>query len=194
MNHKGIFMQIRKPRTDLTGQRIGMLTVVKDFGFVTKGKQRRRIWLCRCDCGVEKKIEHSHLRSGNVKSCGNHRRSGPENPLWGGYGEISGNFWDCISRKRNSPRMSACGREFTVTIRQAWDLFVQQNRKCALSGVDLIMPRHKQRGTASLDRVDSTKGYTLDNVQWVHKDVNRMKNIYPQDYFIQMCKKIAAKH
>jgi len=29
--------------------------------------------------------------------------------------------------------------------------------------------------TASLDRINSSKGYTLDNVQWVHKTVNIMK-------------------
>lgn len=45
----------------------------------------------------------------------------------------------------------------------------------------------------SLDRIDSKKGYVVGNVQWVHKDINRMKNTFPQDYFIQVCKQIAAK-
>jgi hypothetical protein len=45
--------------------------------------------------------------------------------------------------------------------------------------------------TASLDRIDSSKGYCEDNVQWVHKDINRMKNTFDQDYFISLCKLIA---
>lgn len=29
--------------------------------------------------------------------------------------------------------------------------------------------------TASLDRIDSSKGYTIDNVWWIHKQLNWMK-------------------
>ena len=42
--------------------------------------------------------------------------------------------------------------------------------------------------TASVDRVDNTKGYVTTNIQWVHKDINYMKQEYPQDYFKQLCK------
>jgi len=42
--------------------------------------------------------------------------------------------------------------------------------------------------TASLDRIDSTKNYTIDNIQWVHKDVNKMKMDFSQEYFIEMCR------
>lgn len=44
--------------------------------------------------------------------------------------------------------------------------------------------------TASLDRIQNDKGYIEGNVQWVHKDINRMKNIFEQNYFIDICKKI----
>ena len=46
--------------------------------------------------------------------------------------------------------------------------------------------------TASLDRIDSSKGYVIGNVQWVHKDINIMKNKFDNQYFIDMCKKIAS--
>ena len=45
---------------------------------------------------------------------------------------------------------------------------------------------------ASLDRIDNDGNYTIDNIQWVHKDVNFMKRTYNQEYFIDMCSKIAA--
>lgn len=47
--------------------------------------------------------------------------------------------------------------------------------------------------TASLDRIDSTKGYTLDNIQWVHKHINVMKMDLDQEYFIKLCKLVTKK-
>lgn len=41
--------------------------------------------------------------------------------------------------------------------------------------------------TASLDRINSNLGYEPNNVQWVHKDINKMKLDYNQQYFINMC-------
>lgn len=54
--------------SDLTGQRFGRWTVIKLAG---KGpNSRERTWLCRCDCGTEKIIPQSRLKSGNSRSCG----------------------------------------------------------------------------------------------------------------------------
>jgi hypothetical protein len=52
---------------DLTGQRFGRLTVVL---FAGKDKYGHTEWLCRCDCGTEKIIMSTHLRTGKIKSCG----------------------------------------------------------------------------------------------------------------------------
>jgi len=59
---------------------------------------------------------------------------------------------------------------------------------CALSGVKL------DENTWSPDRIDSKKGYTKENLQFVHKDINLMKNKFPEDYFIEMCKKGAENN
>jgi len=75
-----------------------------------------------------------------------------------------------------------------------WELFEKQNKKCALSGMPLEFPkdRNPHGGTASLDRINSDGDYTLDNVQWVHKDINRLKNVFEQQYFIELCHKVAT--
>ena len=52
--------------TDLTGQRIGNLTVISRY---SSGKGQV-IWECKCDCGNITKISTGRLKSGNVKSCG----------------------------------------------------------------------------------------------------------------------------
>lgn len=65
-----------------------------------------------------------------------------------------------------------------------------------MSGISITLPISSHDlnyggYSASLDRIDSKKSYTVDNVQWVHKDVNWMKNKFDQDYFIEMCGRIA---
>ena len=78
-----------------------------------------------------------------------------------------------------------------ITAKEIWDLFLKQDRKCALSGLPLTISGRSHYNDASVDRIDSSKGYTIDNVQWVHKHINFMKRTYSQDYFIEMCKKVA---
>lgn len=51
---------------DLTGQRYGRLKVIKYVGI----RRTHKAYLCKCDCGTEKIITSSDLRSGRVKSCG----------------------------------------------------------------------------------------------------------------------------
>lgn len=55
-------------RLDLTGQRFGMLTVLRKSEH--KGKSGGILWLCRCDCGVEKEVLANSLRQGKTRSCG----------------------------------------------------------------------------------------------------------------------------
>lgn len=52
------------------GERYGMLTVVKREENLIWSGDKRRAWLCRCDCGVEIVVSGKHLRSGHAQSCG----------------------------------------------------------------------------------------------------------------------------
>lgn len=56
-----------------------------------------------------------------------------------------------------------------------------------ICGVDLTISGTYMYNTASLDRIDNSKGYEEGNIQWVHKDVNFMKRTYSQEYFIKLC-------
>ena len=51
---------------DLTGKKFGLLTVI---GFYEK-RNKHQFWKCICDCGNEKIIQQSHLKSGHTRSCG----------------------------------------------------------------------------------------------------------------------------
>ncbi len=71
-------------------------------------------------------------------------------------------------------------------------LLEEQDFRCNLSGVELTFGlTTNKKITASLDRIDSKLGYIEGNVQWLHKDVNYMKQEYSQEYYIDICKKVA---
>lgn len=61
----------KNPRLiDLTGQRFGELTVIRQDGNTKRGGA---IWVCRCSCGKENRPTGSNLRQGKVRSCGHDR-------------------------------------------------------------------------------------------------------------------------
>ena len=148
----------------------------------------KKRWLCLCDCGKQKITTGDCLIYGKTKSCGC-SKSIPniKNHNWRGYKEISLAFFNGIKRGAKSRKI-----KFNLTIKQIWNLFLKQNRTCSLSGMDLKFS-FKNRGndrTVSLDRIDSSKGYTLDNVQWVHKKVNFMKLNMTDSEFVKTCNQI----
>ena len=115
-----------------------------------------------------------------------------KNPRWSGHQMISKTYWNIIETGAASRDL-----EFEIDIEEMWEIYEKQGRMCAISGVDIILSKkarpEKGEQTASIDRIDSSKGYTLDNVQWVHKAVNRMKMDMTESEFITWCKIISAK-
>lgn len=103
-------------------------------------------------------------------------------------GDMSTYFW-----KRIISNAKQKNREFVITPEYAWQLFLDQEKKCALSGI-LLNLKTIYDVTASLDRIDSTKGYVEGNVQWVHKEINMMKNNMTDEDFIKFCTCVAAKN
>lgn len=174
---------------DLTGRTFGNITVVSYSHRVINGSHYHHYWNCIDNDGYKKKISSSNLKSGRVKSCsGLNKRKRKHHARWSGYGDISGSYLYQIKSGAKIRNI-----HFSITIEFMWKLFLHQNKRCALSGVELTFPTcdRKRDGTASLDRIDSNKGYVKDNVQWVHKDLNIIKNNHDLDYFIEMCKNVA---
>lgn len=173
------------------GEKKGIFTVEK----LSKKTKDGRYWYCKCECGAIKEITSSNFRKGSGTSkcnkCGRGAKKSHNNKS---VGELTGIYWRHLilaAKQRNI--------EFDITIEEAWQLFLNQNKKCKLSGKDLFMgfwDRTKQgrnknvKGTASLDRIDSNKPYTIENCQWIHKDINWIKNKLDQDYFLEICANI----
>ena len=72
---------------------------------------------------------------------------------------------------------------FKITFDQMFELLETQGFKCALSGLSIYLD-----GTASLDRIDSGIGYTKNNIQWLHKDINISKNHFNENMYLEMCR------
>lgn len=78
-------------RVDMAGRRFGRWLVLAIAGAVG---DMHAMWLCRCDCGVERVVRGNRLRRGQSQSCGClHRerasvrqrgRTGPLNASWKG--------------------------------------------------------------------------------------------------------------
>lgn len=84
--------------------------------------------------------------------------------------------------------------DWDLNIEDVWDIYVRQNGVCNLSGIPVSWAFVGQAHTASLDRIDSKKGYVRGNVQILHKDVNMMKQSFSQEHFISICSAIANKN
>jgi len=172
---------------DRTGQKIGKLTLKYPV------KLKKTIyWVCFCDCGNKVTISSLSLLRGATKSCGCVRKEmiiKRNHKGWKGYGDISGNYIGQIKYNAKSRNI-----KFDLDVEYLWKLFVKQNKKCALSGLILVFGDKRKRKidqTASLDRIDSNKGYIKGNVQWVHKVVNLMKGCQNSKSFIKFCTDIA---
>lgn len=185
-----------KETQDLIGRTFGYLKVLNFVGIESVGFKghKRAIWLCECKCGsIVKRVKSSLInkRMGN-QSCGCIKNNtGKANLMWKGYKDISATFWSNIINCARHRNLS-----FDLTIEQAWDLYEKQHRECALSGMAIKFSMSSLRArltSASLDRIDSRIGYLPDNVQWVHKDINRMKNNFEEHKFIYLCQQIAKR-
>lgn len=78
-------------------------------------------------------------------------------------------------------------------------LYIKQDGLCNLTGHRMAWESRGKKGKGnrapaapSLDRIDSEKDYTLDNVQMVLQIVNTMKSDMPQSVFIEACHSVAS--
>ena len=171
----------KDPRwVNLAGRRNGKILVTDEY---YKSKSKNYYWKCKCDCGKEKYIFAGSIASGRTKSCGcDLKKPGELNNQWSGYKELSGTKWGTIRRNAEKRNLN-----FEISIKDAYDLLLSQNNLCKLSGIEISL----KDGTASLDRIDSSRGYTIDNLQWTHIIINKMKSDLNQDDFIKMCNLIS---
>jgi len=148
------------------------------------------MWKVRCKCGNEY-IARVHALT-TQKHCLKCNPTSSNHHAWKGCGDISHDLYTTIKHSAKTKNL-----EFSVSIEYLWKLFLKQNKKCAFTGEELVFNktyRSKKEKTASLDRVDSSKGYIKGNLQWVHKDINKLKKNFSDERFIEICKKVSINN
>ena len=83
-------------------------------------------------------------------------------------------------------------KEYVVSVDAEYlqSVYESQGGLCAYTKLPLLAIGN-QLNTMSLDRVDSSKNYTEDNIQLVCVAINRMKLNHAEDQFIQLCRLVA---
>jgi len=177
------------------GKRFGKLVVISstDQKIISKNglEIAGRLAIFRCDCGKEVIKPYRDAENGRILSCGCYRNQNlikNKSPNWRGYEEMSGEFWGAI---KSSARIRKI--QLKISKKYAWEKYIEQDRKCVLSGEPLFFAKtnkYVRAANISLDRIDSSKGYVEGNVQWVTKKVNRMKMDLDEQAFLDLCEKI----
>ena len=82
---------MNKKLIDLTGQRYGRLTVIKQApAYITSdGHYHFTKWWCRCDCGNEVAVVGQNLKRGVTKSCGCYRSEASRKRLRAAYDALA---------------------------------------------------------------------------------------------------------
>lgn len=178
--HKGI---------DWTGKRLDCSTVLGQIGTRKVGKNNTKLWLIQCDCGNVRESTYMHIVKGTASLCSicsAKRRAGKHHYKWQGGKHIPKSFLTHIEnrRKRGNGRVLECN----LTIDFLDQLWEKQDGKCAYTGQVLTVNKgYGGTQTASIDRKDSSIGYVQENVQFVHKDINKMKQDLTHSEFIRLC-------
>ena len=84
--------------------------------------------------------------------------------------------------------------QFTITQDDIKQLFIKQKGLCAISGKKMTYIGYQNEGSnnwnISVDRINSQKGYTKDNIQLVSNIVNRMKTDLENNDLLLFCSNV----
>lgn len=184
---------------DHSGKRYGRLTAIRCVGvYVITDKtgkiKRRRVWLCRCDCGNEVETIGNRLTAKIKQSCGCL------------HSETTSNFNRRTKRKAVSDSSklqqyyatkngaAKRGYTFSLTFEEFVKISEMDCHYCGKIPDQIISIGSYSKWTKNgIDRVDNSIGYEMFNCVPCCKYCNRMKSTLGQIEFISRCQVIANR-
>ena len=154
-----------------------------------------RIMPHRCDCGETNPDKfHGGLKSvcyechkirqaANARAATIERNKDKEPSLHATHPMLYNRLKNAQSRSTKK------GMDFDLTFDWMLEQYKRQDGKCIYSKVVMSTVESGPR-SVSLDRVDSTKGYTRDNCQLITAFVNRCKYNYPEVEFLELLNEV----
>lgn len=141
------------------------ITFEKPLSEIKRNKKINRPNFCGRKCVGKHNIKNLGTHLGDYKKFIGYKRYGDE------FTKFRYHFRNI--NKRN--------KEVNVDINDLKKQWEFQNGICEISGVKLILSSYKKTisnpiYSASLDRIDSNKGYIKGNIRWVSRAINWMKN------------------
>jgi hypothetical protein len=149
---------------DLTGRRFGSLTAVKENG---RGKDRRILWECECDCGNKTNVAGRDLMNGHTKSCGC-RQKLVVSSIRKKHGDRDARLyrvWKSMKKRCENPNdhsykyYGAKG----VKVCEEWHDYSKFKAWALENGYD----EHAHRGDCTIDRINPCGDYEPSNCRWV---------------------------
>lgn len=85
---------------------------------------------------------------------------------------------------------------FNITLDYIKELWYKQKGICALSGIPMtyLLKEGRIPTNVSIDKIDRTKGYTIDNIQLVCMACNQIKSDLTEEEMYNFCKKIVETY
>ena len=181
---------------DLIGMRYSMLMVVEKLPSKVYGDKskyyKKRMWLCKCDCGNMTEANTGSLTCDKKKSCGCLTSTkSAENSIKSRYKIVK---QDAGYRSiYSSYKLNAKSRKFDFNIDFDYAVSIMKSdcHYCGIEPSNTYMKSYYNATYNGIDRVDNTKGYEMDNIVSCCKMCNIAKNNNTEEYFLQWVKRLS---
>jgi len=137
-------------------------------------------------------FRHSATQDGFHSWCKSCCKDGNQKSRQKKYATFEGRITTLLNTCKKSS-ISRGNQEMSLTRENLLDMWNNQNHKCYYSNVEMNT-QPNLFNSVSIERINSSIGYTKDNCVLVCNVVNRMKSDIELNVFIKMCKEIAKNN
>lgn len=178
---RGMKLRNLKSLKRLEGKVFGRLTVVDYRGADSSGKA---LWNCVCQCGGSTVVTGYNLRSGLTKSCGCMRGETVRLPLGESAKRRVLHTYKRHARERNLV--------WALSIEEFCSLTSQPCFYCGAKGTNRSSTRdaYGEFVYNGIDRIDSSGGYTVDNIVACCGICNWMKSNLSKEEFLNHIRRV----